>query len=160
LKLAWKVQPLSFWERWGWLIALLASILTVAVIVYGYIKPNRFARELAVSFTPDYADLDDQTPMPLKQWRDVRIGFYRDARAFFHPDYKISGKTKGALAVLHAGRNRSAIAKPTPGHSLYRETSDGEWEPVSIETGRRIGNGEVYRIGDHGPHFRISARLS
>jgi hypothetical protein len=68
-------------------------------------------------------------------------------------------RAKGALAVLHAGRNRSAFAKPTSGHSLYRETSDGEWEAVGSESGRRIVNGDVYRVGESGPHFRIAARL-
>ena len=159
LELRWVVEPLSFWERWGWLILLLTGVLTVSIIIYGYIKPNRFARELALSFTPEYEDLDDQTPMPLKQWRDVKIGFYRDARAFLHSDFRISGKSKGAVALLVAGRNRAAYAKPTPGQSLFRETSDGDWEAVN-EPGRRVANGEVYRVGDRGPHFRIASRLS
>src|SRR5438874_13678584 len=66
-----------------------------------------------------------------------RHGAHRDLHSFptrrSSDLYRISGKAKGALAVLHAGRNRSAVAKPTGGHSLYRETSDGEWELVNVD---------------------------
>ena len=154
----WDVRGLTFWERWGWLILLILGLLILAAIIYGYIWPNRFARELAVSFAPEYADLDDQTPQPLKQWRDIGIGFYRHAKAFFHADFRVNAKPKGAVAMLEAGRNRAAIARPQGGNALYRETSDGDWELVPV-AGRRANNGDVYRIGDHGPYIRIAARL-
>ena len=83
----------------------------------------------------------------------------RNARAYFRPDFRITGKKAGALAMLEAGLNRSAIAFPASGNSLYRETSDGDWDPVPV-SGRRVQNGDVYRIGDSGPHFRIAARLT
>jgi hypothetical protein len=158
LRMRWEVRALTFWERWGWLILLILGLLILAVIIYGYIWPNRFARELAVAFAPEYADLDDQTPQPLKQWRDIGIGFYRHARAFFHADFRVNAKSKGAVAMLEAGRNRAALAKPANGNSLYRETSDGDWELVAV-LGKRANNGDVFRVGDHGPYIRIAARL-
>lgn len=158
LGLRWNVSALSFWERWGWLIISLLIAAFVTWVIYGFIKPFRFAKELAVSFAPEYSDLDDQAPQPIKQWRDVKIGFYRNARAYFRADFRITGQKTGAIALLEAGRSRSAIAIPTGGYSLYRETSDGDWELVP-HAGRRAQNGDVYRVGDQGPHFRIAARL-
>ncbi|MBL8214165.1 MAG: hypothetical protein JNK87_25820 [Bryobacterales bacterium] len=158
LRVHWNVQPLSFWTRWGWLILSLLGLVVLAWIIYGYIRPQRFARELAVCYAPGYVDLDEQTPQPLKLWRDVRIGFYRNARAYFLPDFRITGKKSGAIAMLEAGPKRSAIAFPAGGQSLFRETADGDWEVVP-STGRRVMGSEVYRVADKGPYFRISARL-
>jgi hypothetical protein len=159
IRMRWRVEALSFWERWGWLILLLLGLALLTWIAYGYIRPFRFARELAISFAPEYADLDDQTPQPLKQWRDIRIGFYRNAKAYFRPDFRITGKKSGAIALLEAGPNRSAFAFPSGGYQLFRETSDGDWEAVP-PAGRRVQNGEVYRVGEGGPHIRVTARLA
>lgn len=40
---------------------------------------------------------------------------------------------------------------------LYRETLDGEWEVVA-QDGRRVRPGDIFRIGDNGPYFRIAVR--
>jgi hypothetical protein len=138
-------------------LSILATLLA-AFIIYGYIKPYRFAPEMALSFAPEYSDLDDQIPQPLKQWRDVGIGFYRDAWACLHSDYRISRKNKSAIAMLRAAANRSAVALPVNGNTLFKQGSDGDWEQVP-PAGRRVGSGDVFRIGDNGPHFRVTARL-
>ncbi len=158
LRLSWDVHALSFWERWGWLVLLILGVLLVVFIIYGYIKPYRFAPELAVSYAPEYSDLDDQIPQPIKQWRDVGIGFYRNAWACLQPDFRISRKTRNALAILRAAARRSSLVFPANGHSLFRQTSEGDWEPVPL-TGQRVQAGDVYRVGDQGPHFRVTARL-
>jgi hypothetical protein len=112
LRLSWNVRALSFWERWGWLILSIVGVLMAMFVVYGYIKPYPFPPEMAVSFAPEYADLDDQIPQPLKQWRGVGIGFYRDAWACLHSDFRISQRHKSALAVLRASGNRSSVVLP------------------------------------------------
>jgi hypothetical protein len=155
LKLRWNVQGLSFWQRWGWLILLLVALLTVAWVAGGFILPRRFARTLAVAFAPERPDLDEQTPQPLKQWRGVGIGFYRDARAFLMPDYRVSGRSDGALAGLRALAN-GVLVLPVNGRSLFRETLEGAWDAVAPE-GRRARGGDVYRVGERGPFFRIAS---
>src|SRR5262249_17920191 len=107
---------------------------------------------------PQYADLDDQIPQPIKQWRDVGIGFYRDAWACLHPDFRISRKTRGALAMLKAAGKRSTVVLPANGHALFRQTTDGDWEQAPPR-GRRVQIGDVYRVGEQGPHFRVTSRL-
>lgn len=156
LHLSWKVEGLSFWQRWGWLVLLILGALLLLLIILGLVLPHRFAGSFAVAYVPERDELDEQTPQPVKQWRGVRSGFYRDARAFLHPDFRISGRVQGALAALHAQAKGVQVA-PGRGMSLFRETLDGDWEAVP-PPGRRGRPGDVYRIGEGGPYFRIASR--
>lgn len=156
LALTWEVEGLSFWERWWKVILALLLVLLALVIAGGYVLPHRFPAALAVTFVPDRDELDEQSAQPVNQWPGVGIGFYRHARAFLHPDYRLSGKPRGALAGLHA-EGRIARVTPGKGTALYRETLDGDWE--SVPPGGRTGRaGDVYRVGDDGPYFRIGSR--
>ncbi len=158
LRTSWSLRPLSFWERWGWLILIILAVLLLWFIIYGYIKPNRFPTGLALCYAPAVDELDDQTPQPVKLWRGVGIGFYRDARACLRDDFRINGQVKGATAILVAGPRRSVIVK-TGSRALYRDIGVDEWEQVP-PTGRRTGQGEIYRVGESGPYFRITTRMS
>ncbi len=153
INLKWIVKGLSFWERWFWVILLIVGILILMIIIAGFILPHRFPARLALVFVPDRDELDEQSPQPLKQWKGVGSGFYRNARAFLHADFRISGKSQGALVGLSAEKNKIVIT----GTNLFRENLDGDWE--SIETlGQRSRPGDVYRIGENGPYFRIATR--
>jgi hypothetical protein len=156
MKLRWRVAGLSFWERWGWLILLILGTLLALFLVGGFVLPKRLQSSLAVAFVPDRRELDEQTPQPVAQWRGVGIGFYRNARAFLHSNFRLSGNPRGAVAGLYAEAGGTRV-RPGRGSSLYRETLDGDWESVEPE-GRRARGGDVYRIGEGGPFFRISAR--
>jgi hypothetical protein len=156
LKLRWQVAGLTFWQRWGWLILTLLGVLLVLFVTLGFVLPKRFQPSFAVTFVPDRRELDEQTPQPVVRWKGVGIGFYRNARAFLHSNYRLSGNASGALAGLFAEGAGTRVS-PGRGHSLSRETLDGGWEAVDSE-GRRTRGGDVYRIGDSGPFFRISFR--
>ena len=156
IRLRWQVRGLSFWQRWGWLILTILAILLVLLIIAGFVLPHRFQGALALSYVPERHELDEQTPQPVKQWQGVGIGFYRHARAYLHGDFRISGKPQGALAALHAEKG-GALVVPGRGSTLFRETLEGNWESVP-PGGRRARAGDVYRIADRGPFFRISTR--
>jgi hypothetical protein len=156
LRLRWQVHGLSFWQRWAWLILLILALLVLCFVIGGYVVPQRFQGALAVTYVPEREDLDEQTPQPVKQWRGVGIGFYRNARAYLQPDFRLSGHPQGALASLHAEKGGTSV-QPGRGLALFRETLDGEWETLPAQ-GRRARAGDVYRIGDHGPFFRIATR--
>lgn len=153
IHLRWCVHALTLWERWGLLLEILLALLIVLAIVYGYIKPHRFPRDLAITFVPEYEDLDNQ-PQPISQWSGVGIGFYRDAHAFLHPDFRISGKTRGAFVVLKATAGGVWVAPI--GTTLCREIELSEWEEIA-EPGRDARTTVVYRVGERGPFFRISS---
>ncbi len=154
IQLSWQVEGLSFWQRWGWLILSVLAALVVAFIVGGFVIPKRFVRSLAVAFVPERDDLDEQSPQPVRQWKGVGIGFYRNARACLQADFRLTGRPSGALAILQA-RGRSTQVVPGKGSRLFRETLDGDWEVVRPE-GHRARGGDVFRVGDQGPYFRIS----
>ncbi|MDQ3281414.1 MAG: hypothetical protein M3Q69_08380, partial [Acidobacteriota bacterium] len=156
VKLRWKVHGLTFWQRWGTLILAIIGVLLLLFIIAGYIVPQRFQGGLAVVFVPERDELDEQIPQPLKQWRGVGIGFYRNARAFLHPDFRLSGNAHGAIASLHAEKAGARVL-PGRGMSLFRETLGADWEIVPAD-GRRARGGDVYRIGERGPYFRIATR--
>lgn len=155
IQLRWQVQGLTFWARWGWLIILVLSIIALLILIIGIVTPQRFSRSLAVAFVPDREDLDEQSPLPVKQWKGVRSGFFRNARAFLQGDYRLSGKPSGALAALYAEKGGTRVKGNM--NMLYRETLDGDWEVVA-QDGRRVRPGDIFRIGDKGPYFRIAVR--
>jgi len=154
LKVRWRVDGLNFWQRWWWLFALILAILLLLFIIYGYVKPHRFTRGLALTFVPEFSDLDD-TPQPLAQWRGVRIGFYRDARAYLHSNYRVSGDAKGAIAVLTATADGAWVA-PGKCISLFRELEVGEWQEIQA-SGRPARRGIAHRVGEQGPYFRLAS---
>jgi hypothetical protein len=156
IRLRWQVHGLTFWQRWGWLILLILGILLLLFIICGFLLPQRFQSGLAVVYVPERDELDEQSPQPVKQWRGVGIGFYHNARAYLHPDFRLSGNPQGALASLHAekGGTRTMAGR---GLSLFRETLEADWESVAAD-GRRARAGDVYRIGERGPYFRIATR--
>jgi hypothetical protein len=158
LRMTWSVRPLTFWERWRTLILFVLLVLLVFFIIYGYIKPYRFPPGLAIYYAPAMNELDDQTPQPVRMWRGVGIGFYRDARACLQENYRINGTVRGAASILQAGPRKAVFVKPAS-RPVYREVGFQEWELVPV-TGRRTGQGEIYRIGDSGPYFRLSMRAS
>ena len=156
INLRWRVSGLSFWAMWGWLVCAILAALAVLIVLLGFILPQRFRGALAVVFVPDREDLDEQSPQPVRQWQGVGIGFYRDARAYLHPDYRLSGKARGALAELRADRGGNRVL-PGNGANLFRETADGDWESVPPQ-GCRCRPGDVFRVGGSGPYFRIATR--
>lgn len=156
IRLHWQVQGLGFWQRWGWLIGSLLAVLAAIVVTLGFALPKRFQKTLAISFVPERDDVDDSPPQPVRGWSGTGSGFYRNARAFLHRDFRISGRAAGALAGLFALGTINRVR----GHSgirLYREDIGGDWTEIAAD-GEIARMGEVYRIGDTGPFFRLSAR--
>lgn len=158
LALTWEVVGLSFWARWGGWILLILALLILLGIILGYVLPERFQPNLALVFVPSRAELDEQIPQPVRSWQGVGIGFYRNARAYLHADYRLSGRAAGALAGLEA-QHRATRVHPGKGSSLFRETLDGDWEPVAPE-GRPARQGDIFRISERGPFFRITSHRS
>lgn len=152
--LRWEVTGLSFWQRWGWLILVILGLLLLAAIIAGFVLPHRFSGSFAVVFVPERGELDETTPQPVKQWRGTGIGFYRHARAYLHGDYRLSGNASGALAGFFA-ESGAVRLEPGRGAPVLRETLDGDWEALPAE-GKRVRAGDIFRIGDRGPYFRIA----
>jgi hypothetical protein len=156
IRLRWQVAGLSFWARWGWLILLILAILAVLIVIAGYVVPERLQPSLALILVPEREEIEEQSPQPVKQWRGVGIGFYRNARAHLHPDFRLSGNARGAVATLLALRGGTRVL-PGKGVSLFREALDGGFEPVAPD-GRTAQQGDVYRVGERGPFFRLTSR--
>jgi len=127
----------------------------VLLAILAYTLPYDFSPTQALSLGVERADVDEQTPLPIKGWKGVRRGFFRNARGFLHADYRISPKPVGALMEFYAAKG-GAFIRPAGG-PLYRETFDGDWEQVSAG-GRRMRPNEVYRAGDKGPFVRVATR--
>jgi len=154
IHLRWQVDGLTWLERWLWLILIIIGILLLLFIIMGYVTPARFPRSLAVGLAQSHEDLEDVSAAPIKQWRGVGIGFYRNARAFFLPSFRITGKPRGGIAKLHMTK-KGLWVEPAGGSSLYREDMDGDWEDVP-QGGRRARGGDVFRVGQDSFYFTIS----
>lgn len=157
LELTWQVNGLSFWELWKWWILGVLGVLLLIFIVYGFIKPHSFPRELALIYVPELDDMEDNLPQPIRSWKGTGKGWYRNARAYLTPDFRITGKKKGALVMLEATGSRTVLVKGIGG-VLFRDGGDGDFDEVP-EQGRRVRGGETYRVGERGPYFQTATRL-
>jgi len=157
LELSWQVNGLSFWELWKWWILGALGLLILAFIIYGFIKPHSFPRELALIYVPELSDMEDNLPQPIRSWKGTGKGWYRNAKAYLTPDFRITGKKRGALVSLEAVGRRTVLVKGIGGQ-LFRDGGDGDWDEVP-EQGRRIRGGETYRVGERGPFFQTATRL-
>lgn len=153
--LVWVVDGLPWWLRWLKVLLAILALLVALFVAYGFIYPRRFPRGLAITFGEQRADLeDDVTPTPVKTWRGVGIGFYRHARAFIRADYRLSGKSSGAVAELRMTSDNRMEIHPL-GTDLQCQGFDGEWETITAPG--RFRPGEVYRSGDS-LWFRVAVR--
>nr|VFJ49845.1 MAG: hypothetical protein BECKDK2373C_GA0170839_10275 [Candidatus Kentron sp. DK] len=156
IHMSWIVHGLSFLQRWLWLILSVAAVMVVVFIGGGFIFPHRFPRGLAVNFSPEWEDMDELQPQPITQWKGTGIGFYRNARAYLHPDYRLSGRATGALAMILATTS-GVMVTSTGGSVLYRHGVSGDWEEIRGD-GVRFSSGDIFRIGDMGPFFKVAIR--
>jgi len=155
LRLSWQVTRLSFWERWGKILLWLLLVLILLLVILGFVLPHRFQRGLSVALATEREELEEQMPAPLKVFKGTGVGFYRSARAFLQGDFRFSGNSRGALAGLLAEKRMARVIPR--GSVLFRQALDGDWEQV-VDEGRKVRSGDVYRVGDTGPYFRISTR--
>jgi hypothetical protein len=121
---------------WRRIVAALAILMT-AVIGYGYWSPCRFGRQMGVVLSPN-EDLADGVFHAFRSTRGARVGFYRDARAFIHADYRVDGRRRGAVAVVKADQ-RGVRLTSMPGSRLSKRMADDEWEEISeVESRGRV----------------------
>jgi hypothetical protein len=153
LELSWDVTGLTWWERYRAWVFLFLIVAFTAFVVYGYYSPFRWPRGLSLTFAPTIADLNFQRPVPIKTWKGTGIGFYRHARAFLHPDFRVSGSRQGALLSLVANRHGVTI-RSLAGAPLFLASGGLSWEPLDVEL-RPLAPGDTIRMGDRGPFARL-----
>lgn len=152
--LTWHVDGLTWLQRWLWLILTILGVLALIGIIYGFIWPKRFRRNLGFVFVEYYSDLNDATPFPMANAKGAGAGWYKHARAYFHSDYRVNGSSGGALCVLQMAGSRMQL-KPVGG-TVYKEEFVGSW--VALDTaGESVHVGDVFRFGDAGPFLRLTA---
>lgn len=150
---SWKVDGLSFLERWWWLLFLILVIILLAILILGYILPQRFQSTLHISMGADEAELEEFVPMQLKRMPKVGIGFYRNARAYIFDDFRVSGKGRGASIKITAHKNSNIIIEAINGRVLQKKNIHQEWE--SIDSEGILRTGEILRVGSGGLYFKL-----
>jgi hypothetical protein len=152
----WKVNGVSWLDRNLKYIFGAIGLLLLALWIYGFIWPIGFPGRLALQYAAELDELDEQQSQPLAGIRSARKRWYRHARAYFHNDYRVNGKPRGAL-VGFAATQAGVTIQPESGNALFRLNSDGEWALVDV-AGRRAGVGEVYRANERGPFLRLEQK--
>ena len=64
IQLSWQVDGLTWWDVWKWWIYALLALLLLAIIVYGYLRPSRFPRGLAIVLSTE-EDMDEGSRYPV-----------------------------------------------------------------------------------------------
>ncbi len=150
-----KLKPTPWWIcLLPWLIAM-AIALALAFVIYGFIRPARFPRQLGVQIA-DEEDVDQGFFIWIRKQRGTGIGFYRDARAYVRSDFRVNGKAGSALAKLRADRGRVMI-QPMQGNAIERLTADDVWEELpKDETTAWVGT--LYRAEVRSLFFMLRNR--
>jgi len=151
-KVSWDVKGLSFLECWWWLLLIITSLILLTIIILGYVLPQRFQSTLHIAMGADMEELDEFIPMQLKRMPKVGIGFYRNAQAFIHDDFRVTGKGKGASVRVKAEKSEIIISAVS-GRVIQHVNMQQEWEKIDEDQSLRTG--EVLRIRDTGLYFKL-----
>lgn len=126
---------------WPFLV-LGAALILGGIFFHGYWSPSRFSPRLGIKLSPE-EDIEEGVFYTIRAQPGTRSGFYRDARVFVSSDYRVSGRSRGAIARLRAQGDQVMIQRVT-GSTLFRQSADGEWEDLGPEESRaRLGS--LYR---------------
>jgi len=145
------------WLQCNWrILAGLGGAVFAGFIAYGFVWPARFGGRLGMQLSPEI-DLSEGFYYPLRTQPGAGSSFYRHARVFLHPDFRITGKKPGGSFVkLRAGRKRVYI-QPVPGQTVWRQKMDGEWERLSAEESVAREN-TIYRNDQESVFFDLRLR--
>jgi hypothetical protein len=126
---------------WWLVIATGIGGLLMIFVIYGFISPARFPSHLGVVLSPE-ENMDEGFFHPIRAQRGTGSGFYRDAKVHICADFRLSGKSRSAIARLRAeGKPR---IQPVAGNTIWQQTADGAWEKLPREeTMARFGT--VYK---------------
>jgi len=140
--LAVEVREQPWLVCWWPVLATAVGLALAAVLIHGFWAPSRFPRRLAVVFSSE-EDMSQGVPYLIRRQKGSGSGFYRDARIFVRPDFRLSGRAHGALARLRA-QGQKVLLQPQSASSVERRNVDDTWEPVpNEETVTRFGS--LYR---------------
>ncbi|MFH1468439.1 MAG: VWA domain-containing protein [Pseudomonadota bacterium] len=127
-----------FW----WIPASIAAAIVLALLIYGYIWPYAFNRQLRIWISAE-EDMGEGFPHAVRQVSGTGKGFYRHARVFVCDSHRLSGRPRGAFARIEA-RPRGAVIQPWGGQHLYRQNADGGWDALPDHESN-VYVGTVYR---------------
>jgi len=127
-----EIVPDSWFHCWWPILAVIAGSLFALFVFYGYWSPSRFAARVGVMLSTE-EDIDAEGFFhPIRGQPGSRSGFYHDATVYISRDFRISGKPPNALVQLRANGSQVRLS-PYNGESVWRQSSDGEWEPIPEE---------------------------
>ena len=150
--------PVSSWIQYhAWWVGMIGAFALVGLIITGFVTPMRFDKKLALAFAPEQAELS--SPWLINSGKGVKIGFFRNAKAYLHPNYGIYDKAKGALVSLEAVKKNQVCVRPGVNTKLYVETYDQDWEQIPPE-GAFLKMRTTYRVDDRGPYFSATKQSS
>ena len=137
---------------WWPVLAAAAAALLTGIVIYGFWSPSRFSAKLGVLLSPE-EDMNEGFFHPIRAQRGTGSGFYRDARVYVRPDFRLSASAKGELARLRADGRRVFI-RPATAATVYRQNFDGAWEALPTEE-TTVHFGVVYKDSMGGVYFEL-----
>jgi hypothetical protein len=154
LYLAWHVLGLSWLQRWWRVLAIVVGLLLLGLIILGIVLPHRWPRAIQIVYASSLEDLDEAVPQEIKPIPGTGVGFYRNARAYLHPDFRVSSREKGAAVKIEAIR-RGVLVSGVHGSKVCRDLGN-EWAPLPA-AGWRGRLGEPLRVDGAELFFRLQS---
>lgn len=150
-----RISPSTWLECWWWILIIAMGVALGIFIAYGFIWPARFPPEAGVMLSPE-EELSEGFFHPIRGTRGSGAGFYRHARIYLQPDFRLSRHHQGAVAKLVAGRG--TIHLSSVGGSLIEwQGADGDWLALGDE-GAFFMPGVLYRGGEGQLFFELRSR--
>ncbi len=120
------------WLRCWWpLLTTILGALVAGIVIHGFWSPSRFAPRLGLVLSPE-EDIEEGFFHPIRAQRGGRHGFYRDARIYLAPDFRLTARSRGALLRLRADGNQVRI-QPLAGNSIWRRNAEDTWDRLPPE---------------------------
>ena len=153
VRLRWQVKGRGFLGCHAPWLAPLAGGLLVVVVLLGLVRPARFPPAAVIQIAGSERGIRQASAILLRDCPGSGAGFFRDARLGLHGDGSLNGRTRGALASLHATRTDGVLLR-SAGLVEIQDRRTLKWEPVAAQgRGCMPVPGALYRAG--GNYFKV-----
>ena len=155
IELIWRVDGVPWYRRWARELIGIAALLIAMLMGYGFIWPFRFPLGSGVLLM-DRPDTEDPPFYAFKNFKNVRIGWYRHMEAYLYDSFRLDGRRVGGnrdAAVRFRADGRRVMIQSWGGSCVLWQDTDGEWQSMIGEQPGVFGR--IYRIEGKNVYFEL-----
>ena len=147
IRVRWRVQGRSFLACHWWWLAFAGGGLGLALIGYGWVRPDRFAMHDAVKLAGKREQLARAVARRLRDLPGGKPGWYRSSATGLREDGSATDKLRTAAVELHARRGEVILRSRGGLQRVSPQSKKLEPVPEAAKEGHVASKNIVYNVG-------------